>query len=54
MGGKPPANVCIGSLEFDSVDAFAASMGPHMPEIMGDIPNYTDITPVLEITEVKL
>jgi hypothetical protein len=24
-----------------------------MPEIMGDIPNYTDITPILEISEVK-
>jgi uncharacterized protein (TIGR02118 family) len=54
MGGKPPANVAVGTLEFESVDAFAASMGPHMPEIMGDIPNYTDITPVLEIAEVKL
>ena len=53
MGGNPPANICVGTLEFDSVDAFAAAMGPHMPEIMGDIPNYTAITPVLEIAEVK-
>lgn len=53
MGGKPAANICVGTLEFDSVDAFSSSMGPHMPEIMGDIPNYTDIRPVLEIAEVK-
>ena len=53
MGGKPAAWICVGTLEFDSVDAFGAAMGPHMPEIMGDIPNYTDITPVLEIAEVK-
>jgi uncharacterized protein (TIGR02118 family) len=53
MGGNPPANIAVGTLEFDSVDAFAAAMGPHMPEIMGDIPNYTKITPVLEIAEVK-
>ena len=53
MGGNPPASVCVGTLEFDSVDAFGAAMGPHMPEIMGDIPNYTDITPVLEIAEIK-
>jgi uncharacterized protein (TIGR02118 family) len=53
MGGNPPANIAVGTLEFESVDAFAAAMGPHMPEIMGDIPNYTKITPVLEIAEVK-
>ena len=53
MGGKPAAMICVGTLEFDSVDAIGAAMGTHMPEIMGDIPNYTDITPVLEIAEVK-
>jgi uncharacterized protein (TIGR02118 family) len=53
MGGKPAANICVGTLEFDSVEGFSSAMGPHMPEIMGDIPNYTDITPVLEIAEVK-
>ena len=26
--------------------------GPHAKEIMGDIPNYTDLTPVLQISEV--
>ena len=53
MGGKPSANIAAGILTFESVDAFSASMGPHMPEIMGDIPNYTDIMPVLEISEIK-
>ena len=53
MGGQPSANICVGTLTFESVDAFGAAMGPHMPEIMGDIPNYTDITPVLEISEIK-
>ena len=36
----------------DSVESFQAGMGPHMKEIMGDIPNYTDIAPVLQISEV--
>jgi uncharacterized protein (TIGR02118 family) len=53
MGGKPAANVASCSLTFESIEAFQAAMGPHMPEIMGDIPNYTKITPVLEIAEVK-
>lgn len=54
MSGEPSANIAVGTLTFESVDAFGAAMGPHMPEIMGDIPNYTDITPVLEISEIKL
>ena len=53
MSGKPASNVAVGTLTFDSIDAFQAAMGPHMGEIMGDIPNYTDITPVLEISEIK-
>jgi hypothetical protein len=26
--------------------------GPHAKEIMGDIPHYTDLTPVIQISEV--
>ena len=36
----------------DSVEAFQAGFGPHIKEIMGDIPNYTDIAPVMQISEV--
>jgi uncharacterized protein (TIGR02118 family) len=36
----------------DSVDAFQAGFGPHAKEIMGDIPNYTDLAPVIQISEV--
>ena len=53
MGGKPSANIAAVLFNFDSIDTFTAAMGPHMPEIMGDIPNYTDITPVLEISAIK-
>jgi uncharacterized protein (TIGR02118 family) len=34
------------------VEAFQAGFGPHVAEIMADIPNYTDLTPVLQISEV--
>jgi uncharacterized protein (TIGR02118 family) len=36
----------------DSVDAFQAGFGPHAKEIMADIPNYTDLSPVIQISEV--
>ena len=32
--------------------AFQAGFGPHAQEIMADIPNYTDQTPVIQISEV--
>jgi uncharacterized protein (TIGR02118 family) len=36
----------------DSVQSFQAGFGPHAKEIMADIPNYTDLTPVIQISEV--
>jgi len=36
------------------VDAFQKAFGPHADAIMGDIPNYTDIQPVIQLNEVKM
>jgi uncharacterized protein (TIGR02118 family) len=36
----------------DSVEAFQAGFGPHAQEIMADIPKYTDLSPVMQISEV--
>lgn len=36
----------------DSVEAFQAGFGPHAGEIMADIPNYTDLAPMIQISEV--
>ena len=38
----------------DSVEAFQAAFGPHAAEIMGGVPNYTDIQPMIQISEVKI
>lgn len=52
--GTPPAFVAMGHLLFESVEAFQAAFGPQAAAIMGDIPNYTTIQPVIQISEVKL
>ena len=52
--GSPPAYVAMGHLLFDSVQAFQAGFGPHLQQIMADIPNYTDVEPTIQISEVKL
>lgn len=36
----------------DSVESFQGAFGPHAEEIMGDIPNYTDLSPVIQISDV--
>jgi uncharacterized protein (TIGR02118 family) len=36
----------------DSVESLQAGFGPHAKEIMADIQNYTDSTPVIQISEV--
>jgi uncharacterized protein (TIGR02118 family) len=54
-GGAPDTSatyVAAGHLFCASVEAFQHGFGPHAQEIMGDIPNYTDIQPVIQISEV--
>lgn len=52
--GSAPAYVAMGHLFFDSVEAFQTAFAPHADAILGDIPNYTDIDPVIQISDVKL
>jgi len=56
-GGVPGAAatyVAMAQLAFDSINAFQAAFGPHAEAIMGDIPNYTNVQPVVQISEVKM
>ena len=50
--GAPATYVGMCHIYCDSVGSFQAGMGPHMDEILGDIPNYTDIAPLIQISEV--
>jgi uncharacterized protein (TIGR02118 family) len=52
--GSPPAFVIMAHFTFESTSAFQAAFEPHAAEIMGDIPNYTSIEPVIQISEVKI
>ncbi len=52
--GAPPAYTAMGHLLFDSVEAFQTAFGPHAATIMADIPNYTNIEPVIQVSDVKL
>ena len=52
--GSPPAYVAVGALLITSVDALQAGLAQHGAEIMGDVINYTDAQPILQISEVKV
>lgn len=52
-GSRPPY-VAVGHLFFESVDAFRSAFGPHALEIFDDIPKYTDLQPIVQISEVLI
>jgi len=58
LGGPQPRSrpsfAAMGHLSFDTVDAFQSAFGPHAEAIMADIPNYTDIEPIIQVSEVKM
>jgi uncharacterized protein (TIGR02118 family) len=52
-GSKPPFHA-IGHLLFDSLESFYEAVTPHIEEFKGDVPNYTDVEPAIQISEVKI
>lgn len=50
--GEPPTYVAMCHIYCDSPEAFNAGFGPHAKEILADIPKYTDLAPVIQISEV--
>ena len=50
--GAPAPYVAMCHILADSVEAFQAAFGPHAKEIMMDVANYTDLRPVMQISEV--
>jgi uncharacterized protein (TIGR02118 family) len=54
-GGAPdsaPTYVAMCHVFAESAEAFQNAFGPHAKEIRGDVKNYTDIAPVIQISEV--
>ena len=48
-GNAPASFQVVLHMYFDDPDAFGASFGPHAGEIMADIPNYTNVQPVVQL-----
>jgi uncharacterized protein (TIGR02118 family) len=50
--GAPAVYACVGHLYFDSIGAFQEAMKPHGKELFADVPNFTNITPQVQISEI--
>jgi uncharacterized protein (TIGR02118 family) len=50
--GEQATYVGMCHIYFDSVESFQGAFGPHAQAIMADVPNYTDLSPVIQISEV--
>ena len=50
--GTPPRYVAMCHIFSESLEAFQAGFAPHAREIQHDIPNYTDLMPLMQISEV--
>jgi uncharacterized protein (TIGR02118 family) len=54
LPGSPAPFVAIINMYFDTLQSFQQSFGPNVNALMADLPNFTDIEPVAQISEVVL
>lgn len=52
--GSTAPSAGVGIMYFDSVEDFGKAFGPNADTIMGDLPNFTNIEPVIQISEVMV
>jgi uncharacterized protein (TIGR02118 family) len=52
--GSAPAYVAMCHFHFSSAEAFMEAFMPNATDLQGDMPNYTDIEPVIQINEVLI
>ena len=56
IGGRTPEEpipfLAIGYLYFDKLSDYEQAFGPNADQILGDIPNYTNIRPIVQVSEV--
>ncbi len=51
-GDQPAPYVCVGHLYFESQDGYTDGIAETGAILRGDIPNFTDIVPVRQISEI--
>lgn len=58
IGSVEPGSIApfagMGNMYFESVEDFGNAFGPNAEKIMGDLPNFTNIEPTIQISEVMV
>jgi len=58
IGSVEPGSIApfagMGNMYFESVEDFGNVFGPNAEKIMGDLPNFTNIEPTIQISEVMV
>ena len=58
IGGGAPGSSApyagMGNMYFNSVKEFENAFGPNANKIMGDLPNFTNIEPIIQVSEVMI
>jgi uncharacterized protein (TIGR02118 family) len=58
LGGAVPgvdaAYIAMCHFHFDSFESFMAAFSPNAATLQADIPNYTDVAPIIQVNEVLI
>jgi uncharacterized protein (TIGR02118 family) len=52
--GSPAQYVAVGHLMFESLEAAGKALQAHAPQLMSDISNFTNVQPVVQLSEITL
>ncbi|MGC3991649.1 MAG: EthD family reductase [Chthoniobacteraceae bacterium] len=50
--GTPPPYIIAAQMTFESIEVFQEAFAPHAQTILSDIPNFTDLQPIMMIGEI--
>lgn len=48
---SPPAYAMVCNLNFDTIEALQNALATHGAELVGDIPNFTNVQPTMQISQ---
>ncbi len=54
LPGSPPTYIAMSHFQFKSLEAFHEAFTPHAQQIQDDIPNFTNIDPIIQFNKVLL
>jgi uncharacterized protein (TIGR02118 family) len=49
---SPPSYAVIARLNFGSIEELQNALAVHGPELIGDIPNFTDVQPLMQVSQI--